>query len=284
MKSLFYAIMFTICLLYIKVAVASSALDESLIYHAYFGEGKDVERLLKKGANPNARDEHGWPALAIAADRSDKEAYPIAKALVDAGADVNYGVNGHYPIIGAIHNNNADTVRALLAERVNLAIRDEKGRTIMQLAREASNPLIYYYLSKIKQEEQQLQKFLRSNTHLRQILLQYTFHNCAFQYWAFYLKSQQDKNINEQSLRQRIKEHARIVSDTGTRGASFFPSIYQNSFGTITTETRDSIFNELNSMISNRNRRSQGVGKVTDMKKRCDRITNATLVKTGLAK
>ena len=261
------------------LALAESALNESLIYHVYFGKAEDVKRLLYKGANANARDEHQWSALSIATDRSDGQAFPIAKLLVEAGANVNVMIDGQYPIITAIHNNNAELVKLLILHGANIDVSDDKGRTVERLAREAKDSRIADFISKIKIEEQQLLAYLRSRTHLRQIVERFAFNHCAYQYWGFYFKSGQDKNADRIKIEGRLRKYAREMKDSSTRAATFFPQIYSGLFQDVQSETRRLVYDQLNNMISNRNRRAQGVGTEKDFHKRCDAIRDAALKK-----
>lgn len=52
----------------------------------YGGTTEDVKALLDKGANPNAKNADGWPALQLAARQNKME---IVRLLLDKGADVN---------------------------------------------------------------------------------------------------------------------------------------------------------------------------------------------------
>lgn len=273
---------FIMAVLVIASTAWADPLNESLIYNVYFGTAADVQRLLRKGADPNATDEHQWPALAIASDRNDAESTPIAQALIEAGADVNNAHNLNYSLINAIRNNNVPLVELLLSHEASIRVYDARGQSPYAIAKKEGNEEILYYLEKIIFEERQLKSYLQSAVHLRQIMEKFTFNNCAFQYWSFYLNSKQDKNIDEAAMKKRIQGHANKAQEAGREGLRFFPTIFQNPLSKMTTQTRLAIYNELNGMLSNRNRRVHGVGKEADMQQRCQAITDQSLHHYGL--
>jgi len=250
-------------------ASANDALNDTLIYHTYFGQATSVQQALTKGADPNTRDEHGWPALAAAADRSDKEAYPIAKALIEAGADVNAAKDRNYPLLNAIKNENEKLVALMVAADVNLRVKNIEGVSVYSIAKKLGNPKIIYQIEKELMEQAQTQTFLRGRQHLKQLTTQYAFHHCAFQYWGYYLRSKQDKNVDETLVKNRMQLHANDAAAIGQRAAQYFPTIFQSKYEQIASTQRESVSKTLNDMISNRNRRRLGVGTLKDMFKRC---------------
>ncbi len=263
----FFLVLVTLCIS--PQASRADALGEALVYHAYFSGAEEVQRLLNKGADPNAKDSHGWTALAIASDRNDANATPVAAALISKGANINLGKDNNYPLINAIKNNNTALVALLLEHNVNIRIRDPKGRSPLALAKEMGNVSVAYFIEKKIFEENQLQAYLRSGVHQRQVLGKFAMENCQFQYWSFYLKSKQDSNIDEAALMKRITEHARNISALSMTGAQYFPAFQEGKHNLIAAQIRKQIFDELNNMISNRNRRELGVGQESDMQKRC---------------
>lgn len=248
---------------------AAKAINDALIYHAYFGTAKATQKLLARGGDPDTVDEHGWPILAIAADRNDDQATPIAKALIDAGANINAAYRNNYPLLNAIKNNNSSLVSMLVAADANLRIRSPEGVSVYKIAKKLGNKDIIYYLEKQLFEEAQTQKFLRSEQHISQLLQQYGFHHCAFNYWGYYLRSKQDKDADVEAIKQRMRNHAIHASEIGRRAATYFPKVYNEKFDNIVLKEREYVSKTLNDMISNRNRRIHGVGKVADMLKRC---------------
>jgi hypothetical protein len=247
-------------------------LEESLIYHTYFGTVQEVQRLLNKGADPNAKDEQGWTALAIAAARNDSQAYPIAEALVNKGADINAAVDRDYPLINAIRNKNEPLVALLMSRDVSLNITDDKGLTAPVLAKNTGNEKIHYYIDKRLFEEQQARSFLYGGVHLWQIATRYVFNTCAVQYWGFYYKSKQDAKMDEKALKEKVSTFALKAKQDAYFGSRYFAALQADKLKNLTETTRSMIYVELDGMISNRNRRDQGVGKEKDFQKRCGRI------------
>jgi ankyrin repeat protein len=248
---------------------AANSLNESLIYYVYFGTARDVEQVLRLGADPNTVDKHQWPALAIASDRKSPESTPIAIALIRAGADMNRAHLNSYPIHNAIKNGNEKLVFFLLKRGVNLNVRDPQGLDPFQLAHISKNPQIKYYFSKLRFEEAQAKTFLKSKVHLWQRLKRFTYHNCAYQYWSFYVKSGQDKEIDIFKLQRDIAEHARKARVAGGHLLTHFRQMNRDRILGMTAQTRRTIYDELNSMVSNQYRSKHGVGKPADMEKRC---------------
>jgi ankyrin repeat protein len=79
---------------------------ETPLFYARSGDADTVTLLLKRGAHPDARNVDDQTALQIAADNGD---LLVAKALADAGADVNARPSaratawtedpGHWPLL-----------------------------------------------------------------------------------------------------------------------------------------------------------------------------------------
>src|SRR5688500_833039 len=57
-----------------------------LMYAAQGGETKELQNLLKMGANANIKDQYGWTALMYAIARQDTS---TVKVLLSSKADIN---------------------------------------------------------------------------------------------------------------------------------------------------------------------------------------------------
>ncbi len=248
---------------------ADKEMDNSLIYYTYFGKEHQAVSILEKGANPNAVDKHQWPALAIAADRSDAQSFPIAKALIEAGADINAGHNHNYPITNAIKNANLQLAELLINKGVNLRVHNQEGTPLLTLAKDLGDERIINLVEKILFEQKQTQDFLTSQAYLNQLTTTYKFNHCAVQYWNFYLRSKQDKDMNADNIKDIITFHANKAVAAGYAAAQYFPQVYTQSYEVMAGNQRATITENLNSLISNRNRRSQGVGTAADLAMRC---------------
>ncbi|MEP7275384.1 MAG: ankyrin repeat domain-containing protein [Betaproteobacteria bacterium] len=90
-----------------------------------------IERLLREGANVNARNRLGESALVIVLK---KDRLDLASQLLSAGADVNLAaVNGITPLMTAAYGGHAEMVRTLL----------DKGAAIGATDRLKKNAMIY---------------------------------------------------------------------------------------------------------------------------------------------
>ena len=117
----------------------------ALHYPAFFGGNgaADAARaLLEAGADVNARSENALSVLplhsAVAGNHHD-----VAVALIEAGADVNATQrHGWTPLHAAAQNGAAETVERLLAAGANPTARNDDGRSAAELAAEAGHPEI----------------------------------------------------------------------------------------------------------------------------------------------
>lgn len=250
-------------------ASANGELNKSLIYYSYFGKADAVQRLLDQGADPNTLDEHGWPVIAVATDRTDGQALEISKALIKAGAEVNRAKGRNYAIVNAIKNRNVDLVAQLIYADANLRVKAPDGSNLMTFAKKKGNQEILEIVTKRVLEQRQFFEFLQSKMHIKQLTSQYGFHHCAFQYWGYYLRSKQDKNIDEEKIKDHMRYHANEATKIGRRALQFFPDVYNKQYDLIAGKQRKELTENLNKLISNRNRRIKGVGKTADMFKRC---------------
>ena len=91
----------------------------------YNGSLQDVKQLLDQGADANAKDSQGWPALQLATKRGDIE---IVRLLLEKGAEVNTGNSwGVTSLDSAAYRGYADIVKLLLDKgaEVNMVFKDD---------------------------------------------------------------------------------------------------------------------------------------------------------------
>jgi len=98
----------------------------------------DVERLLKSGANANAKNDFGLTPLAEAASVGNTQ---ILKALLDAGADANaIHFDGQTALMVIARSTNVEAARLLLAKGANPNLAEaQKDQTALMWAAAASN-------------------------------------------------------------------------------------------------------------------------------------------------
>ena len=98
--------------------------------------GEVAELMIRRGANVNARNAYGYTPLHLAST------YPASMAalLISKGADVNATASGGWsPLQYAVHERNTNMAALLLDHSANIDIRDDKGRTALDLATEAGD-------------------------------------------------------------------------------------------------------------------------------------------------
>lgn len=97
-----------------------------------------VERLLRRGLPPDARDSIGWSALMWASLQGRTD---VARSLLDGGATLGIvDSDGNTPLILAARRGRLETVRLLLERGARADARDVDGKTALDLAREADYP------------------------------------------------------------------------------------------------------------------------------------------------
>jgi ankyrin repeat protein len=115
------------------IATCSRDLTPDLCEAAQQGDDELVERLLKRGANPNGKVTLDRTPLHFAADRGHTK---IVERLIAAKADVNAkAAQGLTPLMAAASNGHADVVRALLRAKADPNARSQPdGATALMMA------------------------------------------------------------------------------------------------------------------------------------------------------
>ncbi|MDR2779992.1 MAG: ankyrin repeat domain-containing protein, partial [Synergistaceae bacterium] len=140
MKKILFTAMFVLMCAGGRAAIAAMNADDFTRLCAT-GTAEEIASALKYGADANARDADGSPALLCAARyNNDPDA---AAVLIEGGADVNAAdANGETPLMYAVARfSNAELVQLLLDEGAKVEVRDSDGWTVLMYAAEfGSNP------------------------------------------------------------------------------------------------------------------------------------------------
>jgi len=112
-----------------------SIIDEKLMRASEKGNAESVEMLLKKGANPNYRDNDGFSPLHFAAFYGRAK---VAEILIRHGAEVNARDNdGNTPLHTAAKWGNVEVVKLLLKSGADPTVRNNDGKSPLDVARES---------------------------------------------------------------------------------------------------------------------------------------------------
>ena len=106
-------------------------IHSDLLGAAQEGKTGKVRRLLRKGADVNARDDSGMTALFAALDRGKTG---TALVLIDAGADVNAVVKGRSVLGFATYKGMFETVVALIDAGADVNAEEHGGTSVLMLA------------------------------------------------------------------------------------------------------------------------------------------------------
>jgi len=104
---------------------------------AFFRKPEVVDYLIGKGANVRAVAKNPTQVTALHSAVADGGHAGIARALVEAGADVNAKQrHGWTPLHGAAHSGDRELVELLLERGADPEAKHQEGKTALDLARE----------------------------------------------------------------------------------------------------------------------------------------------------
>lgn len=124
-------LIFIVLTMLITISSFSQSIDQQLVQAAYDGNEQSVINLLNQGANPNALDANGYPAIIYACAYGYEG---IAAALLDKKATVNTKYNEVYPIFAAARNDNTNLIQMLIDKGAYLNVNDNEGYTALMIA------------------------------------------------------------------------------------------------------------------------------------------------------
>jgi serine/threonine-protein kinase TNNI3K len=103
---------------------------------AFDGNAERVKELLKKGADPNARDKYGWTPLHKAASRCSVDVVKLLLERKPKRADPNIkNKYGTTPLHTAAYEGRVEVVELLLVYGADPTVKDKDRRTPLDLAR-----------------------------------------------------------------------------------------------------------------------------------------------------
>lgn len=270
---LFFSGLCAMLALAVSAANAKDTIDDDLVYKATIGNAAQVQQLLKGGASPNAVNTEGWSALSLAANRIDGEALPIVKVLVEAGADVNGSANGYSAVINAARNSQVDVVAYLLDHGANPRSVDHNGNDLTWIARHVREPAMQTLVDAVFERERKREQELRSEENLKRLVKEYSYALCEAKYWAFYVASKQDPDMDKEKLTAHINQRLKDANEASRQLFHYFPHLDQPGFQKMTSLSQQTVQQDLEGLISNRNRKAHGVGTQEDMNSRCAKIS-----------
>lgn len=267
-KNLFLA--FT-ALIFMAASPAMAEINNDLITKTSFGRSADVQILLGQGADPNAKNTAGLPALFIAAGRSDAESAKIVAALIKAGGNIYLpDKRGNMPIVEAVRNGHPDTVKLLIENKAVMSVKDNRGYDLMKIAELRGDKKVMDYVSDgIENEEAKLGK-LQSSDNLKKLVQKYSFDTCANYYIRYYKRDNPEK-MDDAKFSTIIDKNEQAREEAKTQMLALF-DMKQRDINYIDKETKHAIVQKLDSMLTNDNRLYNNFGQNDDLNKKCKRI------------
>jgi hypothetical protein len=249
------------------------SLEEELAYRVRFSRADDVLLLIGKGADPNTVNELGLPMVSVAALRTDADAIPVMRALLEKGADINRGgTSNQYPILIAARENNLPMMEFLIKEaKADYTVRDLNGLLPLQIAEYYGNQEAADLVRDLTEQNLAKDRERTSLYRRDQMIEELGYKICEQQYMYYYYVSKQDKH-SQDVVDAEIMRYREQVADVMGELYSVFkmPLSLQTSAAKYMQPLLSA---ELDSMISNRERRRRGVGTKKDVKQRCGRIS-----------
>ena len=106
--------------------------DPPLLWAVQSGQIEVLKHLLSVGADPNGRGSWDQMALTLAADLPDEISLEVAKALIDAGADVNAGWLWRTHLGEFVTMGKLEGAELLVRHGANVNQKTERGQTNLQ--------------------------------------------------------------------------------------------------------------------------------------------------------
>lgn len=247
--------------------------QKELSYRVEFGSPADVKMLLEKGGDPNGVNELGWPLVSVAARRVDGLAVEVVDMLAQAGADLNQGgASRQYPIIIAARNGDADLANYLLLKGVDVDVRDRNGVQPVEIAQKNGHEDVFDILEVLAMKAAEEKEKMHSPERYKELRRELSVASCSYQYMNYYFKSGQDKFSDDYIADKTSEWEGRLISITNDLYQIFKMPLEDMEL--IRNYAAKAVYADLERLISNRNRRSHGVGTEADRTKRCGAIAD----------
>ncbi len=135
---------------------------------------------------------------------------------------------------------------------------------------------------RIEQEEQaqkdpairkaRIAERLKKEAEIEKIFRDFAYNNCSFQYWYYCYTSGLTTELKSEQLNDAIDASKNKVVDIQDTLQNDY-DVPANDLKKVGTSAKKRVFDQLDKMQSSRQRRSVGVGNVSDMQKRCNDIS-----------
>lgn len=118
-----------------------------------------------------------------------------------------------------------------------------------------------------KELEEKLQQ------HKKDLFSDLIFHNCSFQYWYFCYTTKQSTELEPEELTKAIRVNKDKIEAIQEQLLGEF-QVDVSSIKEVSDTAKKRIYKQLDDMPSKRVRHESGVGKISDVRKRCDEIVH----------
>jgi ankyrin repeat protein len=246
--------------------------NDDLIYKITLGTAPEVQALLDKGADPNAKNINNYPALCVAAERVEEASVAIAEALLKAGAKLESTTpEGDNALHVAIRVGNAPVVWLLLSKGMDFYAPNKAQKTPLKLAQENKDTKVLAMIQEAIAIDEKRKADAVSDETLQKLTKQYAYYHCAAAYLRYHALTVQKQTAQAFDALPEHQARAAKMRELGTEIITRF-RLSAPTIEKIATGSAKAITQELDDLVSNANRERQGFGKPDDLQKRCDAI------------
>jgi ankyrin repeat protein len=235
-----------------RVNIKDNNGQTALYYAARSGKAEVVDYLLKNKIDYYSLDNNGDIARTIAyrAGRSD-----IVKIMDDYVKSQTLQAENIYKTAEKMAAEQA----AAEQRKIDLEAKRQREQAASIKAKQAA------------ERNRKLEEYKENLKTLDQKVYDISYNACAFQYWSFGLAANQTMEITDEETEELIDIHKDAVQETSLEVMKMF-NVGQSYVNKIIVPSKQYVYNQLASMPSRTYRKENGVGKLMDVHKRCDRI------------